>query len=191
MGTLSLSFVIGIVIVAAILIIWLGMLGVPYFDGPDEPNKGYISCSWRYTKEQIKEMEAKIEAKYQEDLKVYEKEKKKVAKKKRSYYISRISICVAIVLVFMVGGYLGISYGFSTSAQYHLVGYEAQKTTIEQSLQSDTLSGMERFELVKQASELNKWLAQKQFDYSKWYNFDLYDSVKEMYKNAECINLDM
>ncbi len=58
-----------------------------------------------------------------------------------------------------------------TSRQW-ATGYNASKTTIENSLQSDLLTGYERMALVQQAAEYNQELAKRQYRASQWYGFD-------------------
>ena len=58
----------------------------------------------------------------------------------------------------------------------------AQKETIEQSLESEALSGAERVQLVNKAVDINGELAERKTKYSMWYNvyFDnhIYDEVE-------------
>lgn len=43
----------------------------------------------------------------------------------------------------------------------YVEGYKAQKATIEQSLKNESLTGLERFDLVKQAGSLNQELGER------------------------------
>lgn len=58
--------------------------------------------------------------------------------------------------------------------------YISQKQLIEDSLNNEKLSGLERVELVNQANELNAELIDKQTKCVKWYNFTMDDSVLEL-----------
>ena len=58
--------------------------------------------------------------------------------------------------------------------------YISQKQLIEDSLNNEKLSGLERVELVKQANELNAELIDKQIKCVKWYNFTMDDEVLEL-----------
>lgn len=160
------------------------------FDCPHEPQREFIYCHFNYSQEQIAEMEKEAETRYQEKLAQYNKAVKKVAKQKRVYYGTRITIFTLVMLFVLIGTYVGISYGFSKQYQRDLIGYEAEKMTIEQSLANESLTGLEKFELVQQASELNKWLAQQKFDYERWAYFDIDKTVKKAYKDAEYIVLN-
>ena len=58
--------------------------------------------------------------------------------------------------------------------------YISQKQLIEDSLNNEKLSGLERLELVKQANELNAELIDKQIKCVKWYNFTMDDDVLKL-----------
>lgn len=97
--------------------------------------------------------------------------------------------CMALVLivaavVFIAGIFIGIGINNDEETLF-VANYEAQKTTIEQSLRSDYLTGFERLELVKQASELNGELAKKKEKYKLWH-YVLYD--KDLFDNIEPID---
>lgn len=64
--------------------------------------------------------------------------------------------------------------------------YIASKEIIEESLDNDNLTGVEKFEIVKQAKEENKWLAEKQYEVKQWYRFYL---DKDVVLNLEFIAL--
>ena len=59
--------------------------------------------------------------------------------------------------------------------------YLAQKQTIEMSLDNKDLSGLERLELVKQATEINSEFAEKRAKFELWhyvyYDNSLYDNI--------------
>lgn len=85
-------------------------------------------------------------------------------------------------LAIIVGGtFIGI--GLTTEGeQAYIAKYEAQKATIEASLQSETLGGLERAQLVNQAATLNGELAERKVIFYLWHyvTFDdtLYDGVE-------------
>lgn len=189
MVSLVLSILIAVLTACLSLLVWYWS-GIREFSCPKEPKRGYILNCYAYSPEEISLMEEKIDKKYQKELIQYEKECQKIYNQKKNYYGIRIFIIAAVVLFVCIGGFLGISYGFSQVYQRELIGYEAEKTTIEQSLNNKLLTGTDRFELVKQASELNKWLAQQKFDYEKWVYFDIDKTVKKAYKDAEYIDLN-
>lgn len=95
-------------------------------------------------------------------------------------------ICAAVaIVVFISGTFIGI--GMNTdSEKVYIANYNAQKTTIEQSLTSDVLTGLERVELVKQASELNGEVSQKKAQYDIWH-YICYGG--NLFKNVELIDL--
>lgn len=95
-----------------------------------------------------------------------------------------ITFIIAVV-VFLASIFIGI--GLNTeNAKVWSANFEAQKTTIEQSLDSETLSGFERIELVNKAAELNGELAERKFSSELW-NYVYYD--KDVYKNIEPIRI--
>lgn len=58
--------------------------------------------------------------------------------------------------------------------------YHSVKTTIEDSLDSDKISGMERLQLVQNAIDQNMYLTQQQFDCRQWYGFLIDKGVLEL-----------
>lgn len=96
-----------------------------------------------------------------------------------------VSLIVSVA-IFIACIFIGI--GFNTEdAKIWSAKFEAQKTTIEQSLDSEVLSGLERIELVNKAAELNGELAERKSSSELWH-YVYYD--KDVYKNVEpiCIN---
>lgn len=83
--------------------------------------------------------------------------------------------CVALILTVM-----GSLYTRVEMSRQWAVGYRAQKATIESSLQSDLLSGYERVALVRQATECNQELAERQYKASRWYGFDECEDVLDL-----------
>ena len=74
--------------------------------------------------------------------------------------------------VIILGSVVWFVYGNVEMSRQWATGYNASKTTIENSLQSDLLTGYERMALVQQAAEYNQELAERQYKASQWYGFD-------------------
>ena len=74
--------------------------------------------------------------------------------------------------VIILGSVVWFLYGNVETSRQWATGYNASKTTIEDSLQSDLLTGYERMALVQQAAEYNQELAERQYKASRWYGFD-------------------
>ena len=85
------------------------------------------------------------------------------------------------VLVWIGGIFVGVAIN-EENERIFITRYEAQKEVIESSLESEVLTGFERMELVKQASELNGELAQRKTKYDIWhyvtYDNGLFDDVE-------------
>lgn len=76
-----------------------------------------------------------------------------------------------------------IGVGINTEChRVWIAEFEAQKYTIEASIDSETLSGLERIQLVTKAAELNGELARRKTEFNLWHHvvFDktLYDGVE-------------
>lgn len=99
------------------------------------------------------------------------------------FWITTICISAAI---FLISIFIGIGVVTEYEEQY-IAKYEIQKETIERSLESDTLSGLERVELVNKAVELNGELAERKFTFNKWH-YITYDG--SIYDNVEFITFD-
>lgn len=99
-----------------------------------------------------------------------------------------IGIILGIILSILF--FFAFSYSESMSYKVELEGYKAKKYTIEQSLQNNELTGLERIELVNQAVELNGWLAETKCEIMKWTSFDVHDSIKQECQKADFINLE-
>ena len=87
----------------------------------------------------------------------------------------------ALVVAWVGGTFAGIAI-YEELEELFVVQYEAQKEVIESSLESEVLTGFERVELVKQASELNGELATRKAKYDIWhyvtYEDGLYDNIE-------------
>lgn len=95
--------------------------------------------------------------------------------------ITVIYSIVAITTSFFVPYYIA-----KEDSNSYVNSYIIKKTTIEDSLKSETLTGFERAELVKQATEINADLAQKKYEITKWYGFYLNKEIE----NLEYIDLN-
>ena len=92
-----------------------------------------------------------------------------------------ISGVILSVLILIGCTFVGI--GMNTEDERIFIAkFNAQKSTIEQSLNSDVLSGLERVQLVNQATELNGELSERKVLYERWhhvcYSDNLYDDVE-------------
>lgn len=95
-------------------------------------------------------------------------------------------IVVSVGLVVWLGG-IFIGIGLTTRHEkVYVQQYLAQKYTIEQSLKNDSLTGLERIQLVNKATELNGELAGRRARFEMW-DFVTYDST--IYDNVELIEL--
>lgn len=203
MTSIFFSFLISVLISGGILtaMVWI-MDNISY---PIEPKFYYLPLPtifpniWETDEDYAKRKKEVLEIRkeeYQKEREEYENEyeeyqnevkwcNKAIAKQ---HIIQAIVVICVFILVFAIS-YLGISYYLSMSSKEEIAEYQAQKVTIEQSLSNEELSGLERIELVKQASELNGWLAKQKVIMSKWTEFDIYKSVREEYQRAEYIDL--
>lgn len=91
---------------------------------------------------------------------------------------------IAVVISLLIGMVLGLAIPAwcDEGARVYVSGYLAEKYTIEMSLESEELSGLERIELVRQAAEANKELAEKKARFERWhhatYDRSIYDDVE-------------
>ena len=99
---------------------------------------------------------------------------------KKAVIITTIYSIIAITISFFVPYYVE-----KEDSNSYVNSYAIKKATIEDSLKSETLTGFERAELVKQATEINADLAQKQYEITKWYGFYLNKEIE----NLEYIDL--
>lgn len=98
-----------------------------------------------------------------------------------------ITASILFVLCFAITLPTGISIDIN-SHRVFVASHNAQKYTIEQSLRNSALSGFERVELVKQASELNSELAERKARIQQWNYFHVDDSI---YDGVEYIILEV
>lgn len=92
-----------------------------------------------------------------------------------------IAICAWIGFIF-----IGIGT-YTEEERIFIARFEAQKQTIEMSLENENLSGLEKIELVKKATELNGELAERKSRFNMWH-YVSYDN--SMYDNIEPISLE-
>lgn len=95
-----------------------------------------------------------------------------------SKYFKKLALTFVIVGC-IVGMFIGWNIDVHRYGSY-IDQYTSAKTTIESSIHNDQLSGFEKIELVKQATEENKELAAKQYDARQWYGFVIPDEILEL-----------
>lgn len=90
-------------------------------------------------------------------------------------------------IIFLVAG-IFIGIGINTeNEKVYVQKYLAQKQTIEMSLASEELTGLERVQLVTKATELNGEFAEKKARFNLWH-FVVYDNT--IYDGVELIDLN-
>ena len=93
----------------------------------------------------------------------------------------------AIAFLVVWAGAVFIGIGINTQEEkVYVQKYLAQKQTIEMSLENEELTGLERIELVKQATELNGKIAERKARFQLWH-FVVYDNT--IYDNVELVKL--
>lgn len=97
-------------------------------------------------------------------------------------FIKSLIINIAIAVLVWIGAvFIGIGI-YTEDERLFIAKFEAQKQTIEMSLDNENLSGLERIELVKQASELNGEMAERKAKLQVWqyvtYNNAMYDNIE-------------
>ena len=101
---------------------------------------------------------------------------------KKVVIITTIYSIIAITISFF-----GPYYVEKEDSNSYVNSYAIKKATIEESLKNEALTGFERAELVKQATEINADLAQKKYEITKWYGFYLNKEIE----NLEYIDLNV
>lgn len=95
---------------------------------------------------------------------------------KTFWIVSAVISIVVLICSTLVG--IGLT---TENERVYVAKYEMQKLTIEQSLASDMLTGLERVELVNKAIELNGELAERKARFDLWhtvhYDNSIYDNV--------------
>lgn len=79
-------------------------------------------------------------------------------------------LCVIWIVFILLGGFAGFYIEKQSNSKY-VESYIATKQTIEVSLSSEVLTGLERVQLVEQAVTANAELASEKYTASKWYGF--------------------
>ena len=98
-----------------------------------------------------------------------------------------IPVVVAAVIIFGFSAFG--SFIENESLAEDIASHEAYVMTIEASLDNEDLTGLERLELVKQASEQNAWLSKKKYSCHRWYSFYLRDDLVNKIDSLEMIDL--
>ena len=101
---------------------------------------------------------------------------------KKVVIITTIYSIIAITISFFVPYYVE-----KEDSNSYVNSYAIKKATIEESLKNEALTGFERAELVKQATEINAGLAEKKYKITKWYGFYLNKEIE----NLEYIDLNV
>ena len=83
---------------------------------------------------------------------------------------------ICIVLFFTI--IFTINYFDKTEYSRRIQRFEQTKNTIEESLNSETLSGYERVQLVQTAIEYNNEMLGLQWDSNQWYGWNINDNVQ-------------
>jgi len=95
------------------------------------------------------------------------------------YFMDVKSLTIVSIFIVITTSALLINLSKNDSIKW-CQQYQISKETIHKSIDNEKLSGFERVELVKQATELNQNLIGKQYDCQKWYGFDMDKSVLEL-----------
>lgn len=88
-----------------------------------------------------------------------------------------------LILLTIVFGDIGIN---THSERCYVAEYKAQKETIENSINSDTLSDLERNQIVNKIVDINGEFAKRKAQYNTWY-YVYYDN--HIYDDIEFITL--
>ena len=109
-------------------------------------------------------------------------------------YLDLDSDKVVIVTITVIYSIIAITTSFfvpyyvaKENSNSYVNSYAIKKATIEESLKNEALTGFERIELVKQATEINSDLAEKKYEITKWYGFYLNKEIE----NLEYIDLNV
>ena len=106
-----------------------------------------------------------------------------------SVYIDEKWVQITAVIIGLVFFVIGIFVGVglvTEDERIYISKYEAEKAVIEQSLDSDVLTGLERVQLVTKAAELNGEFAERKARYERWHHV-CYDNT--LYDNIDFISL--
>lgn len=102
-------------------------------------------------------------------------------------YLGAYFITTSIIVPILWIASIFVGIGINTQEEkVYVKKYIAQKQTIEMSIENEELTGFERIELVKQATELNGEIAERKARFYLWH-FVVYDNT--IYDNVELIKL--
>lgn len=95
--------------------------------------------------------------------------------------VARLVMSIIAIAIWIGAVFIGIGI-YTEDERLFIAKFEAQKQTIEMSLDNENLSGLERIELVKQASKLNGEMAERKAKLQVWhyitYNNSMYDNIE-------------
>jgi NADH:ubiquinone oxidoreductase subunit 5 (subunit L)/multisubunit Na+/H+ antiporter MnhA subunit len=98
-----------------------------------------------------------------------------------NYPVAQWVMSIIAIAIWIGAVFIGIGI-YTEDERLFIAKFEAQKQTIEMSLDNENLSGLERIELVKQASELNGEMAERKAKLQVWhyitYNNSMYDNIE-------------
>lgn len=94
-------------------------------------------------------------------------------------------VTIIIPILWVCSIFIGIGI-VTENEKVYVQKYLAQKQTIEMSLESEELTGLERVQLVTKATELNGEFAEKKARFNLWH-FVVYDNT--IYDGVELIDL--
>lgn len=99
----------------------------------------------------------------------------KKLKKKRLYYVLKSLTISLSIAIFIVSAPIGINIERQESIKW-CASYTAYKSTLETSMDSEYMSGLERIELASKAAQTNADLAARKYSCQQWYGFG-YDKM--------------
>lgn len=85
----------------------------------------------------------------------------------------------SLTLAFIIPCMMSIHYDTHICHNY-MYQFEVEKKMIESSMGNNNLSGFERVELVKQATEANKTLAAYKYDCQQWYGIAIPNEILDI-----------
>lgn len=87
--------------------------------------------------------------------------------KKQCSKIRKLSITVALLVSIIVG--IASSYCLHNYYYYQITCYNSVKSTYESAMQSETLTGLDRIDIITKVAEQNRYVAIYQRRMNKWY----------------------
>lgn len=85
----------------------------------------------------------------------------------RAVVVCGVVICLAVLILIPAAT---VSYDMNLYKSW-TKEYEVQKATIESSMKSEKVGGLEKIRLLEEANELNAELVRKQYRCQQWYGF--------------------